>query len=53
VTPTGLIPDATYEVQSVDSGTLGTASGAALMTGGIRLVQSPATAAHILLLRVQ
>jgi alpha-galactosidase len=53
VTPTGLIPDATYEVESVDTGTLGTASGAALMTGGIRLVQSPASAAHILLLRVQ
>jgi alpha-galactosidase len=53
VTPTGLIPGATYEVQSVDTGTLGTASGAALMSGGIRLVQSPASAAHILLLRVQ
>ena len=53
VRPTGLIPDANYEVQSVDTGSLGTATGAALMTGGIRLVQSPDTAAHILLLRVQ
>src|SRR5262249_38906675 len=53
VMPTGLIAGASYEVQSVDTGSLGTATGAALMTGGIRLVQSPNTAAHILLLRVQ
>ena len=53
VTPTGLIADANYLVQSVDAGVLGTATGSALMTGGIRLVQSPNTAAHILLLRVQ
>jgi alpha-galactosidase len=53
VTPTGLIPDATYAVESVDTGALGTATGSALMTGGIRLVQSPSSAAHILLLRVQ
>ena len=53
VTPTGLIADASYLVQSVDAGVLGTATGSALMTGGIRLVQSPNTAAHILLLRVQ
>ena len=53
VKPTGLIPDASYEVQSVDTGSLGTATGAALMADGIQLVQSPNTAAHILLLRVQ
>jgi len=53
VTPTGLIPDATYVVESVDTGPLGTATGAALMSGGIRLVQSPNSAAHVLLLRVQ
>ncbi len=53
VRPTGLIPDASYEVQSVDTGSLGTATGAALMSSGIRLLQSPNSAAHILLLRVQ
>ncbi|HZT76569.1 MAG TPA: glycoside hydrolase family 36 protein [Vicinamibacterales bacterium] len=53
VTPTGLIAGATYQVESVDTGPLGTATGADLMTGGIRLVQSPNSAAHILLLRVQ
>jgi alpha-galactosidase len=53
VRPTGLIPDANYAVESVDTGPLGTATGAALMSGGIRLVQSPNSAAHILLLRVQ
>lgn len=53
VKATGLIPDANYVVQSVDTGTLGTASGAALMAQGIQLVKSPNTAAHILVLRVQ
>ena len=53
VTPTGLIPDANYVVESVDGGSLGTATGASLMSGGIRLVTSSETAAHILLLRVQ
>jgi alpha-galactosidase len=53
IKPTGLIADANYEVQSVDTGSLGTATGAALMTGGIQLIQSPNTAAHVLLLRVQ
>jgi hypothetical protein len=53
VTPTGLIDDATYVVQSVDTGTIGTATGADLMAHGVQLVKSPNTAAHILLLRVQ
>ncbi|HZP47066.1 MAG TPA: glycoside hydrolase family 36 protein [Vicinamibacterales bacterium] len=53
VRPTGLIADATYDVQSVDTGSLGTATGAAIMADGIRLIQSPNTAAHVLLLRVQ
>jgi len=53
VMPTGLIPDANYVVESVDTGSLGTATGAALMSGGIRLATSSDTAAHILLLRVQ
>jgi len=48
--PTDLLPGVTYRVQSVDTGLLGTATGAALMSGGIDIVQSPNTAAHILIL---
>jgi len=52
VKPTGLQPATTYSVESVDAGTLGTATGADLMTNGIDLVPSPVTAAHILKLEV-
>jgi len=48
VKPTGLAAAATYDVTSVDGGLLGTAKGSDLMAGGISLVQSPNTAAHIL-----
>jgi hypothetical protein len=50
VKPTGLQPGTMYQVQSVDTGVLGTATGAALMSGGIDLLQSPNTAAHILII---
>ena len=53
VKPTGLQPAITYQVQSVDAGVLGTATGAALMTDGIDVVQSPASAAHILIITVR
>jgi alpha-galactosidase len=53
VKPVGLEPTATYSVQSVDSGLLGEASGADLMSAGIDIVQSPNTAAHIVTLRAQ
>jgi alpha-galactosidase len=53
VKPSGLLPDSEYVVESVDSGVLGTATGRALMTGGIDLVQSPITAAHILIITTQ
>jgi alpha-galactosidase len=50
VSPLGLEPDAVYRVLSVDSGTLGDMTGADLMAVGIRIVRSPRTAAHVLLL---
>jgi alpha-galactosidase len=50
VKPTDLQPSTTYQVQSVDTGLLGTASGAALMSAGIDLLQSPNSAAHILII---
>jgi alpha-galactosidase len=52
VKPTGLQPDATYQVVSVDNGLLGTATGADLMERGIDLVESRRSAAHILILSV-
>ena len=53
VKPAGLDPAATYAVTSVDTGVLGTAKGSDLMTDGIDVLASPATAAHILMLVVQ
>ena len=53
IKPTDLQSDTTYEVQSVDSGMLGTATGAALMSGGIDVQESPNSAAHILIIRAR
>jgi alpha-galactosidase len=50
IKPTSLQPGVTYDVQSVDAGLLGTATGTALMTDGIDVVQSPNSAAHILII---
>ena len=48
VRPVGLRSALDYEVVSADAGSLGTATGAALMKDGIEIVASPATAAHVL-----
>ena len=48
VRPTSLKPAATYTVNSVDVGLLGTATGAEIMANGIDVVESPVSAAHIL-----
>ena len=53
VKPQGLGPQTNYNVWSVDSGFLGTASGADLMANGIDLVESSTTAAHILVIAAQ
>jgi alpha-galactosidase len=50
VKPVALGAATTYSVSSIDSGLLGEATGAALMSTGIDIVQSPNTAAHILIL---
>jgi len=50
VKPTGLQPETTYRVQSVDTGILGTATGSELMTGGIDIIESPNSAAHVLII---
>lgn len=49
VKPKGLEPATMYQVQSVDTGVLGTATGADLMANGIDVLQSPSSAAHILI----
>ena len=49
IMPSGLMPEATYDVSSVDTGVLGTARGADLMANGIEVVQSPNSAAHVLI----
>jgi hypothetical protein len=51
VRPVGLRPSSTYEIQSVDIGDLGTATGGELMADGIMLLESPESAAHILVLK--
>jgi len=48
VSPLTLQPDMVYRVVSADSGTLGEMTGADLMDGGIRIMRSPRTAAHLL-----
>ncbi|HEV3059966.1 MAG TPA: glycoside hydrolase family 36 protein [Vicinamibacterales bacterium] len=50
VKPVGLDPKSTYQVESVDTGALGEATGSDLMTNGIDVLQSPNTAAHVLIL---
>ena len=53
VKPQGLAKDSTYSVRSVDVGELGTATGAELMADGVTVVQSPNSAAHIIIIRRQ
>ena len=53
VKPSELQPGVTYAVESVDLGSLGTATGLNLMTNGVDVVESPVTAAHILVFVAQ
>jgi len=53
IRPADLQPDATYSVRSIDVGLLGTGTGAELMATGVEVIQSPTTAAHILVLTAQ
>jgi alpha-galactosidase len=48
VRPQNLSSDATYEATSMDSGSLGTASGAQLMRDGIEVVHSGGSRAHVI-----
>jgi alpha-galactosidase len=53
IKPIGLRRGATYSVRSVDTGEIGTATGAELMADGIRVPHSPISAAHIIIVRRQ
>jgi len=53
IRPADLQPDAIYSVRSIDVGLLGTETGGELMATGVEVVQSPNTAAHILVLIAQ
>jgi alpha-galactosidase len=53
IKPTGLGPTIVYEVRSVDTGLLGSAKGSDLMANGIDVIQSPNSAAHILILKAK
>lgn len=51
VRPRGLLPDATYDVRSVDSGPIGAQRGDVLMQDGIELMHTAgASRAHVLVL---
>jgi hypothetical protein len=50
VKPVGLRPDLWYEVRSVDAGILGVLKGSELMSDGVSIVESPNSAAHVLVL---
>jgi hypothetical protein len=53
VRPQGLRRRSTCTVRSVDVGQLGTATGAELMADGVTVVQSPNSAAHIIVIQRQ
>jgi alpha-galactosidase len=53
VKPIGLPSDTRYEVRSADVGVLGVATGEELAISGIDLLQSPISAAHLLILTAQ
>jgi len=50
VKPADLSPDALYQVSSVDVGVIGIATGTEIMAGGVDILRSSNTAAHILVL---
>jgi alpha-galactosidase len=53
VRPRGLLPDATYDVQSLDVGPLGAARGDQLMQDGVELIHSGGSRAHLLMLKAR
>lgn len=50
VRPRGLLPDAIYDVESLDSGAIGSAPGDVLMRDGVEIVHSGTSRAHVVIL---
>jgi alpha-galactosidase len=50
VRPRGLVADATYAVESLDAGAIGSARGDTLMQDGLEIVHSGTSRAHVLIL---
>ena len=53
VRPRGLLPDATYDIRSVDVGLLGNLRGDLLMLDGVELIHSGGSRAHLLILQAR
>ena len=53
VRPSGLLPDAIYDVQSLDVGPIGAARGDLLMQDGIELIHAGGSRAHVLILKAR
>ena len=53
VRPRGLLPDATYDIRSIDAGPIGAARGELIMQDGIELVHSGGSRAHVLILQAR
>ena len=49
----GLLPDATYDVESFDVGPIGSATGTALMADGVEMIHAGGSRAHVLVLRTR
>jgi alpha-galactosidase len=53
VRPRGLLPDATYDVRSLDVGPLGAVRGDQLMQDGVELIHRGGSRAHVLILQAR
>lgn len=53
VRPRGLVPDALYDIRSVDAGPLGELRGDLLMLDGIELTHRGGSRAHLLILKAR
>ena len=53
VRPRGLLPDAVYDVRSLDVGPIGASAGDQLMQDGVELLHSGGSRAHVLILKAR
>jgi hypothetical protein len=53
VRPRGLLPEAIYDVRSVDLGPIGSARGDLIMQDGVELIHAGGSRAHVLVLKAR